>query len=575
MKRTAFKDFAPSIISSQGGMSLSATDFKNYKYAKWRILFIISCFLLLYVIGAGRVIALAISGYERNASSIYSEKHIEHRGNITDRNGELLATSLKIQSIYADPSEIIDVDEAVNEIHSVLKDISKKELRSKLDNPKRRFSWIKRKITPETQYKINKLGLPGIFFQEEEQRFYPQGNSLAQFIGFTDIDNIGIAGVEKSLNERIKDSYQDLPLSIDMKVQNILNKELKYSIDRFSGIGGAGIVMNIKTGEILGIASMPEFNPTQAKEANKDQRFNRATLGVYELGSVFKVINTAFALENGIKATDKFDVGEPMKIGRFRIRDYHQEKKGTKFNVVEILKESSNIGSAKMVEEIGATKQEEFFHKLGLLDKADIELPEVGAPMPPYRWRLANALTIAYGHGIAVSPLSMMIAMSTILNDGYTVSPTLLKKKVGKRGKQVVSKSTSDLVKKMMRIVVRDGTGNFAESKGYFIGGKTGTADKLDANGGYQGDGVISSFVGAFPMQDPQYAVYIMVDEPKGRKDTWNFNTGGWVAAPAVKNIIEQIAPIVGVFPENDEFNIAKIENSLMIDGIIIKKDDK
>jgi cell division protein FtsI (penicillin-binding protein 3) len=569
----AYKDFAPSIIALKGGASLSSGDYKKYKEARWRLIFISFLFVLCYTIGATRVIILSLAGYERNTSSIFSEKHIEHRANITDRNGSIIATSLKIQSVYADPADIIDVEEAVNGLNKVL-GISKSELQKKLENPKKRFVWIKRKITPGTQYEINKLGIPGIFFKEEEQRFYPQGNSLSQVIGFTDIDNIGIAGIEKTLNDEIKDSYKDLPLSIDMKIQNILTKEVHHAMERFSGVGGGGIVMNIKTGEIMGIVSLPEFNPTKAKTATKDEKFNRNTLGVYELGSVFKVINTALALENGIKVTDEFDVGEPLKVGRFRIRDYHQEKKGTKFNVAQILKESSNIGSARMVEELGSTKQEEFFKKIGLLDKSNVELPEVGAPMLPQRWRLANAFTISYGHGIAVSPLAMTTAVATILNNGYEVSPTLLKREEYK-SKQIISKESSDLVKKMMRIVVRDGTGNFADSKGYFIGGKTGTADKLDENGGYRGNEVIASFVGAFPMNDPKYVVYVMIDEPQGREDTWNFNTGGWVAAPAVKNIVEQIAPILGVLPENNEINIAKIENDLMIEGIETKEEEE
>jgi len=565
-KKSAYKDFAPSIIKSQGGVSLSSSEYKNYNVAKWRVLFIFFCFILLYFIGIIRIIDLASCGYEKVFYT--NHKIIEHRGDIVDRNGELIATSLKIQSVYADPAKIIDVNEAVNALHSVLPEFTKKELKSKIDNPKKRFVWLKRKITPELYYEINKLGIPGVFFQEEEQRFYPQGKSLSQIIGFTDLDNIGIAGVEKTLNDEIKDSYENIELSIDMRVQNILRKELKYAIDRFSGIGGAGIVMDLSNGEILGITSMPEFNPTKAHEATNDQKFNRATLGVYELGSVFKVINTAFALENGVKVDDEFEVGEPVKIGRFYIHDFHKAKKGTKYNLAQILKESSNIGSARMAEELGAAKQEDFFRKIGLLDRAQIELSEVGDPMPPKRWRLANALTISYGHGIAVSPLSAVSAIATIVNDGYKVIPTLLRKNEHKGSEQIISKKNSDLVKKMMRLVVKEGTGSFAESKGYFIGGKTGTADKLNASGNYKNQGVISSFVGAFPMQNPKYIVYMMVDEPKGIKETWNYNTGGWVAAPAAKKVIEQIAPILKVFPEKDEINLEKIENDLIIPGI-------
>ncbi|MCT4574869.1 MAG: penicillin-binding protein 2 [Alphaproteobacteria bacterium] len=563
----AYRDFAPSIIKSQGGTSLSATDYHHYKEAKLRVYIIVLCFILCYLIGMLRVISLSLSDYKpRDYASTYNKNLIEHRANITDRNGNLLATSLKIPSVYADPAKIIDLDEAVYKLHSVLKDIPLSALREKLKNPKRRFVWIKRKITPEVQYKINKLGIPGVFFKEEEKRFYPQGHYMSQFLGFTDVDNIGISGVEKSLNEQIKDSYEDLELSIDTRVQNILTKELKYAIDRFSAIGGAGIVMNIQSGEILGISSLPDFNPTNIKKASKDQKFNRATLGIYELGSIFKIINNALALENGITMEDTFDVGQPLKIGRFRIKDYHQEKKGTKFNLSEILRESSNIGSARIIDQLGVEKQRDFFRKLGLLDKVDIEIPEVGSTITPYKWRLANAMTMSYGHGIAVSPLSATTAIASILNDGLEVKPTLLKGKKVEYKNRVVSKKTSNLIKKMMRIVVREGTGSQAESKGYFIGGKTGTADKLDENGGYKGKEVISSFIGAFPMNKPQYIIYIMVDEPQGRKDTWGFATGGWVAAPAVKKVIEQIAPILGIFPENNEFDIANIEKNLIIE---------
>lgn len=486
---------------------------------------------------------------EEPSHAAVSERIETERADILDRNGVILATGLATASLYANPRRVIDPDEAARQLATVLPnaDIDELAKRMRLD---RTFVWLHRKLTPRQQWQILRLGIPGLDFQREEARAYPVGHPLAHVLGYVDIDNHGIAGVEKSFDDRLRGDHEPLSLTIDVRLQHVMHAALSDAMEEFSAIGASGVILDIKTGEVLSLVSLPDFDPYRAGSANDEQLRNRATLDVYELGSAFKVFTTATALDTGVVAIDGgYDATKPIKIAHYTIRDYHA--KGRWLSVPEIFMYSSNIGSAKMAMDFGTEAQRDYLARFGLLERSPIELPEVGAPITPDIWRPINTMTIAFGHGIAVSPLQMASAVAAILNDGVYLAPTLVKRERGSpklAGRRVVSRKTSDEMRRLMRLVVEQGTGRKADAEGYLVGGKTGTAEK-QSGGSYARKKLISSFVGAFPMNAPRYLVLAVLDEPKGTKKSYNYATGGWVAAPVIKQVVERMAPVVGIAP--------------------------
>ncbi|QJE72268.1 penicillin-binding protein 2 [Aerophototrophica crusticola] len=491
-------------------------------------------------------------GAEPSAPHAAARNAHNGRADIVDRNGVLLATSLTTQSLYADPKLILDPMEAAQQLATVLPDLDQKALVADLKADKR-FVWIRRNLGPKQQYEINRLGIPGIAFQREERRIYPQGNLAAHVVGFTGIDNQGLMGIEQAFDKKLKEMDGPLQLSIDVRMQHILRKELTTTIDDFRAIGAAGMVMDVKTGEILAMVSLPDFDPhsppAPIEDQDLDPRFNRNTLGVYEMGSTFKIFNTAMALESGkVRLHDMYDTTRPIRIGRFTISDYHPVNHW--MDVPDIFRESSNIGSVRMAEQVGPAGQKDFMAKLGFLKPVNLEIPELGWPMVPNPWREVNMMTISFGHGMSVSPVHTVTAAAGMVNGGVFHPATVLKREKGEEipGTRVISERTSDVMRKLMRLVVTEGTAKMAEVPGYVVGGKTGTAEKVK-NKGYSRSSRISSFLGAFPMHDPKYVVYVMVDEPKGSKKTFGYATGGWVGAPTVGRIVQQIGPLLGVRP--------------------------
>jgi len=474
------------------------------------------------------------------------------RADIVDRNGVVVATSLQTVSLYADPRRVIDPAEAVRGLVGVFPDMDPIDMMGRITT-ERSFVWIRRQLTPEQQFAVNALGLPGFEFQKEESRVYPHGNLLSHVVGFTDIDNNGISAIEKSFDRRLKDDAEPLRLSVDVRIQHMVREELAKATKEFEAIGGTAVVMQAKTGEVLSMVSLPDFDPNKPAQVTDEARFNRATLGVYELGSVFKIFNTAMALEYGVTTMrGGYDASQPIKVGRFQINDFHGENRY--LSVPEIFLYSSNIGSAKMALEVGANAQRDFLDRLGLLNQVGLELPERGQPMFPETWRPVNVMTISYGHGISVSPMNLASAVSATVNGGWSVRPTLLMGDgTPQDAHRVMSAETSHAMRQLMRALVEKGTGGKAEAPGYLVGGKTGTAEKLSVAGGYNRNSRISSFVAAFPMQSPEYVVYVLLDEPKGNKSTYGFATGGWVAAPVVSKIISRMAPLVGMRPFDPE----------------------
>jgi len=469
------------------------------------------------------------------------------RGNIVDRNGMILATSLPTASLFADPLQVIDVEEATEKLSHALPGLSRKEIAVKLRS-KGRFVWIARNLTPRQHYGVNRLGLPGLAFQTGERRVYPHGPLVAHVIGLTDVDGRGIAGVERQFDSALRAGVAPLRLSVDIRVQTIMRDALLAAVREFKAIGGAGIVMDVRSGEVLSMVSVPDFDPNQPGAAIGNAIFNRASKGVYELGSTFKLFTAAMALDTGtVTLKSGYDASQPIRVGRFTINDFHA--KNRRLTVPEIILYSSNIGAAKMAMDIGGDEQQRYLERFGLLTPATIELPEVGTPLMPAIWRPINTMTISYGHGISVSPLQLASGVATLANGGIHRSATVLKHEgTVDVGRQVISTRTSDSMRRLMRLVVSNGTGGKAAVPGYLVGGKTGTADKL-TNSGYSRSAKVSSFVGVFPMDTPRYVIFAVIDEPVGNKRSNNYATGGWVAAPVVAQVIRRIGPMLGIAP--------------------------
>ncbi|MET4733315.1 cell division protein FtsI (penicillin-binding protein 3) [Thalassospira sp. MBR-102] len=483
------------------------------------------------------------------------------RADIVDRNGMLIATDLPTNSLYADARVIKDPVGSADQLLTVLPELDRDTLIRHLSSQKA-FVWIRRNLTPEQQYAVNSLGVPGLNFQREERRVYPHGRLFAHVLGFTDIDNNGIAGAERKFDNELRINNGPLQLSLDTRIQYALEEEVENAMKTYDAVGATGMVMDIYTGEVLGMMSLPDFDPHRPGQAPADARFNRATLGVYEMGSVFKLFNTAIALETGtVNLQSMYDASQPIRVGRFAISDYRGENRW--LSVSEIIKYSSNIGSARIALDFGTETQRKYLKKFGILDTPQIELPEVGSPLVPNPWREVNTMTISFGHGLAVTPLQVVSGISALANGGILRPATILKQDGAPAGERIISRQTSDKMRRLMRLVVTDGSGKKAEVPGYFLGGKTGTSEKL-VNGRYVKNARMSTFVAAFPMQDPKYVVLVTLDEPKGTKETYGFATAGWVSAPAVGKVVTRIAPLLGIEPANAK--APEIEQALHID---------
>ncbi|MDE0994006.1 MAG: penicillin-binding protein 2, partial [Rhodospirillales bacterium] len=486
----------------------------------------------------------------RVASAVPISNGVVGRGDITDRNGLLLATSLPTASLYADPKNVQDPDEAARKIVSVIPELNPKDLARKM-RMKGRFIWLARNLTPQQHFQINRLGVPGLAFQEGERRVYPHGHMAAHVLGLTNVDGRGVAGVEKRFDQELRSGNSPIELSLDLRIQAILQEEISNTMKEFSAIGGAGIVMDVTTGEVIAMASLPDFDPNTPNNISDDAAFNRVTLGVYEMGSTFKLFTAAMALDSGtVTMKSGYDASHPIRVARFAISDYHAKNRW--LSVPEIILHSSNIGAAKMAIDVGTLGQQKYLSRLGLLDPAELELPEIGKPLVPSPWRPINTMTISYGHGIAVSSVQLANGISSLVNGGIYRPATLMKvRDSASLGRRVLSDKTSLQMRRLMRLVVTGGTGRKADVPGYLIGGKTGTADKLRGRG-YAKSSRIASFAGAFPMNDPRYTVLVVIDEPHGTKKTFNYATGGWVAAPAVGRIVRRMGPVVGIAPALD-----------------------
>lgn len=481
------------------------------------------------------------------------------RADIIDRNGANLATSLVVFGLHADPALVTkalatpaDIQEAVTKLRGVLPDLDAADLTAKLTGDKR-FVYIKRGLTPMQKQQVHRLGLPGFEFEREVRRIYPMGNLASHLVGFTGIDNAGLMGVEQKFDARLRNNPAPLQLALDIRLQHILKREVARQVTEFDAIGAAGMIYDVHSGEVVAMTSLPDFDPHDPTGLDDNTRFNKNTLGVYEMGSTFKIFNSAMSMDSGrVRLGDSFDATRPIQIGRHKIDDYHAKYRW--MTVSEIFQHSSNIGSVRMALTAGVPTQKAFMEKIGFTKTSPVELPEVARPLVPHPWSEISAMTISFGHGLSVSPMHTVAAAAGTINGGVMATPTILKRQPGEEtpAQRIISEKTSQSMRKLFRLVVAEGTGKSADVPGYFVGGKTGTADKQKGRG-YSQNARLSSFVGAFPMQDPRYIVFVMVDEPKGNKKSYGYATAGWVAAPAIGRIVRQIAPLLGVPPADVE----------------------
>lgn len=482
------------------------------------------------------------------------------RPDIVDRNGRIMATDVRIASLYADPRAIIDVDEAIETLTASLPELNVDDLRRKL-TAKKAFVWIKREVTPRVQASIHNMGIPGLGFRDETLRVYPNGRAGAHVLGHVDVDSRGLAGVEKyldgrgslyvaSLAEPQTVTSAPVVLSLDTRVQHALYDELKTAKARFKAEGAGGIVLNVHTGEVVAMASLPDYNPNDPKTSLDKTRINRMTAGVYELGSTFKAITFAMALDAGVTTlNDSYDATHPIKVGSFRIGDFHGKHRV--LTVPEVFIYSSNIGTAKMALDVGLERHKAFLAKLGFTSRLRTELPENAMPLVPRNWTEITSMTVGFGHGISVSPLHLATAGAALVNGGKLITPTVLVRDRAASDDiavQVIKPETSRLIRKLMMQNVSEGTARKAKVAGYAVGGKTGSAEKV-VNGRYSKNALLTSFLGMFPGNDPRYVILVMLDEPKPAEGTHGHKTSGWNAVPTAGKVIERIAPMLGLAP--------------------------
>ncbi|MDN4985125.1 penicillin-binding protein 2 [Bradyrhizobium arachidis] len=532
--------------------------------ARARVGLAILAFATVYTLIGGRLVMFAIGADAHGARRAAAQEVVATaRPDIVDRNGAILATDVKASSLFGEPRRIIDKDEAIELLTGTVPDLDEAEVRDRLSSRKG-FVWLKREITAKQQQDIHKLGLPGIGFLRENKRVYPTGNEVAHLIGLVNIDNQGIAGMEKWLdNQGLADLHRagfaidrlqkPVELSVDLRVEHALRDELLKAKEKFHTKAASGLVTNVNTGEIIAMVSLPDFDPNNPKEVHDPDRINRLTTGVYEMGSTFKAFTLAMALDTGKYGLDSlWDARAPLHYGKFAIHD--DEPKGRFLTMKEVFTFSSNVGAARIALSQGVEAHKAFLRKMGQLERLRTELPESASPIVPRHWGDLNTITIAFGHGIAVAPLQAVMGVSALANGGLLIPPTFLKRSEEEAraiAKRVIKPETSDKMRFLMRLNAEIGTARKADVKGYYIGGKTGTAEKV-VNGRYAKKKVLTAFTAIIPADKPKYQLLIMLDEPQPLKETYGFITSGWNAVPTAGNVISRIGPLLGIEPRFD-----------------------
>jgi cell division protein FtsI (penicillin-binding protein 3) len=560
----------------------ASTGTRAVEQGKNRIICIVSIFALSYAALAIRVMEVSLmrdaiipfrqlvtqphlllkSDSETNKMLQAQHDRLSPRKQIRDRNGVVIADNIVTASLVANPQLVRHKDVVSKQLKKVLPELSRESIENSLSRDSK-FSYIKRHLTPKQQADINALGIAGLFFETDIKRIYPHRELFAHPLGYVGVDSQGLAGIEQYFDKQLSDPYapnEPLNVSLDVSLQMVVHEELNASMKNFRAKGGAVVLVDAQTNEVLAMSSLPTFDPNHPSDASDEGMFNRASLGTYEMGSTFKTFTLAMGLANDvITPTHAYDISDPIRVGGYTIRDYHPMK--GYHSVAEIFAESSNIGTVKIAMDVGKKRQKKYLKSLGLFDPVSIELPERATPLVPKKWRDVNAMTISYGHGISVTPLHMAQALSALIKGENGRGLTIKKKEKTEyeniknaaqedtiKAQQLLTEKQSKDVANMLRLVVSHGTASKANVKGYRVGGKTGTAEKFK-NGKYQKDDMVTSFISVFPSDQPRYVLVTMLDEPRPTKETYGFATAGWTAVPLAGRIIERVAPYLGVQP--------------------------
>ena len=590
MIRTPLRPLARILRAREAGENPDAIEAENLRLrhenmrdasrlqAEGRLLVLSVFFFCAFALVGARMGLLAASEAEEPRAQASGAAIVAQRADITDRNGRILATNMYTYSLYAQVPDMVDKPKAARELALIFPDLNEQKLLEDFTG-KRKFLWIRRVLSPEQKQAVHDIGDPGLLFGPREMRLYPNGKLAAHILGGATFGRegvhsaevIGVAGVEKAFDDFLRDPAnggKPLQLSIDLTVQSALRQVLYGGMKLMNAKGAAAVLMNIHTGEIISMVSLPDFDPNDRPtpaltgDPADSPLFNRAVQGVYELGSTFKIFAIAQSMELGLNGPDTMvDANAPMKWGKFTIREFENKNYGPKLSVTDVIVKSSNVGTARIAMEIGAQRQKEFLRTLGFLEATPVEMVEAPGARPifPSNWSEITTITASYGHGIAASPLHLAAGYSSLLNGGTLVTPTLLKRENVAPGPRIVSKQVSAAARDMLRQVVVRGTASFGAVPGYEVGGKTGTANKPKPNGGYYDNKNINTFAAVFPTSEPEYTLIVTMDEASDNSSSKPRRTAGWTAVPVAAEVIRRTAPLLGLRPIIEKVGLPEV----------------
>ena len=589
MTRTPLRPLATILQARQNGADPKAIEKENIRQrheemrgaarqrAEGRLLVLGVMFLAAFSIIGIRMGTLSQSEVVEPRSSTGGARIMAQRADIVDRNGRILATNIETHSLYAQPQQMIDKERVAQELVRIFPDMNEQRLLKDFTG-KRKFLWVRKKLSPEQKQAVHDIGDPGLLFGPREMRLYPNGKLAAHILGgagfgregVSAAEVIGVAGVEKTFDDILRDPANGgkaLTLSLDLTIQAAMERVLYGGMKLLNAKGAAAVLMDAHTGEVIALSSMPDFDPNDrprpipTEAGSESPLFNRALQGVYELGSTFKIFTTAQALELGLVTPETvIETKGPMKVHGYTIGEFENKNYG-KLSVTDIIVKSSNRGTGRIALDVGAERQQEFLQSLGMFDPTKIEVVEAtgGKPLKPSKWTDLSAVTISYGHGLSATPLHLAAAYAAIANGGHKIEPTILKQDSAKYGPRVMSQAVAEASVDMLRKVVTEGTASMGEVPGYHVAGKTGTADKPKPNGGYYEDKVINTFASVFPAHDPKYVLVVTLDEPVETMGEEPRRTAGWTAVPVASEIIGRVAPLLGLLPHVEPVELTDI----------------
>ncbi len=502
---------------------------------------------IAFVVVGLRLGEVAWSGHP-DTRPVHATEEVPVRGEIFDRHGTMLATTVLVPSVWVNPADVRDPAKLAAQLGAVFPRLDQARLERRIVDGQQRgrqFLWVRRHARPSQAEAAMRIGSPGLYVQDERRRVYPQGRLTSHVVGYVNIDGRPQAGIERVSDRTIQ--KRPVHLTLDLRVQHALRDRLQVAMERFQAVAAAGVVLEIGTGDVLGQVSLPDFDPNDVQDARDPGMLDLGTQGVFEMGSTFKTFTVAAALDAGQAEVDShFDATEPIKIGRYTINDYHPEERWLRLS--EVFVHSSNIGTVRVAEALGEENHWDYLGRLGLLGAIEAPGLRTAHPRLPDAWGDVQRATVSFGHGIAVSPMHLAAAMAAVVGDGRFRPPRLLRSEPSTPSTGALHPSTVRQMRTLLRQVVQHGTAGLADIGNYEIGGKTGTAQKV-VNGRYRRGARTNSFVAAFPMSAPRYVVVVLLDEPKAAPGTHGFATAGWNTAPLAGSVVAGVAPILGVPP--------------------------